>query len=580
MRFHREVTIGSSPADDFELLRHRAADLAGRLSKSAHGEATLSQERAVLRMLGVDGLDRAGRPLATELVDQFCGAGNARLAGGIVRPFVVALLEYDLAPRELALEVAAGHIDLTLEAELLDRPERRQATERHARGLVASALARFDANRTATHDMRDVLGMPPEPWLGIALRAAEVEAAASEARAVIRDGADLVRVRVPASWEFAEARRAAGLETPHRFQAAGVLSGRDARETHNARQASSGRSDTRAGRDQGWQRRIAGLTAARPSAEDRAGLLEDDPELVPAGSQRGLAALRSAADQAAAERGCYASLMTVTSAFAAPEQAVVAAFERIDLVEADPIREIVEDNVDPERALADHAFAHKLHARAGTRVVMGGGALALGADVASGIPPDAPTRAGRSLALQALGVELALVDGLDASRLLIGAMPGWISGEDDAQAILVQAWLRRLAFPGHRLVLEEPAADPPFTGRGFSLVTAMAGGETSIVVRDHAAGRVSDTAGNLRVAAAAGCALRLSLGDGRLYGDAAELAARTVKAANLTLQRLEQEGWGSLLGPRGESRAAVLGRAAVVERASDSGTAELILASL
>ena len=52
--------------------------------------------------------------------------------------------------------------------------------------------------------------------------------------------------------------------------------------------------------------------------------------------------------------------MTVTSAFAAPEQAVVAAFERIDLVEADPIRDIVEDNVDPERALADHAFAHRL----------------------------------------------------------------------------------------------------------------------------------------------------------------------------------------------------------------------------
>ena len=47
--------------------------------------------------------------------------------------------------------------------------------------------------------------------------------------------------------------------------------------------------------------------------------------------------------------------MTVASAFAAPEQAVVAAFERIDLVEADPIREIVEDNVDPGRALADHA---------------------------------------------------------------------------------------------------------------------------------------------------------------------------------------------------------------------------------
>ena len=40
-----------------------------------------------------------------------------------------------------------------------------------------------------------------------------------------------------------------------------------------------------------------------------------------------------------------------------PEGAVVAAFERVDLVEADPMAEIVAGGVDPDRALADHAFA-------------------------------------------------------------------------------------------------------------------------------------------------------------------------------------------------------------------------------
>jgi len=42
-----------------------------------------------------------------------------------------------------------------------------------------------------------------------------------------------------------------------------------------------------------------------------------------------MVALRKAVDEAAAQRRCYASMMTVTSAFAAPEQAVVAAFERM-----------------------------------------------------------------------------------------------------------------------------------------------------------------------------------------------------------------------------------------------------------
>ncbi len=555
---------------EVESLRQRAAGLAGRLSKAARGSATVAQERAVLRMLGVDGLDRAGHPLAAALLDRCCVEHPGHLAGGVILPFAVALLEYDLPPRELALEGAAGHIDLALEAELLARPDRRAAAERYARELVASALARFDANRTAAREMRDVLGLPDEPWLGIGLRAAEVESAAGEARAVIIDGADLVRVRVPASWELALARREAGLETPSRFGPAGVRYGRDARQTHNARQDR----DARASRE-ARKARLAQSDQRQP-----AGKIEDASELVPAGSQRGLAALRGAVDQAAAERGCYASLMTVTSAFAAPEQAVVAAFERIDLVEADPIREIVEDNVDPERALADHAFAHRLHARAGTGVVMGGGALALGADVASGIPADAPTRAGRSLALQALGVELALADGLGADRLLLGAMPGWIAGEGDARATLVQAWLRRIVFPGHRLVLEEPPADPPARGRTFALVTAMAGGEASIVVREHTPGRVCDVAGDLRAAAAAGCALRASLGDGSLYGDAAELAGRTVRAANEALEKLDAEGWTSLLGPRRDEARAGLGRAAVVERASDSGTQEFVLARL
>ena len=539
-----------------------------------------------MRMLGVDGLDRSGKPLAAQVVERFCGDDPACLARGIVLPFVVAMLEYDMPARELALDVASGHVDLVLESELLDRPERREAAVSRARETLASTLARFDENRTAAHDMRDVLGMPDEPWLGIALKSAEVEAAAAETRAVIRDGADLVRIRVPASWELAQARRAAGLEVPGRVEASGVSSGHDARDSHNSRNAGrngrpgggADRGRSRSGR--AWTARGRPLPPSGSEEREVAAERHEDEELVPAGSERGLEAVRAAADRAAAERRCYASLVTITSAFAAPEQAVVAASQRIDFVEADPIREIVEDNVDPERALADHAFAHRLHARAGTRVVMGGGALALGADVALGIPADAATRAGRSLALQALGVELALADGLPADRLLLGALPGWIAGERDARASLVQAWLRHRIFPDHRLVLEQDADDRAVRTQGSALVTAITGGRASIVIRDHAAGKVADFGAELRAAMAAGSAIRAALGDGRLYGDAEELAARTLREAELALRCLDEEGWVSLLGPEGEETAVSLGRTAIVDRAPDSGTARLLLAEL
>lgn len=511
----------------------------------------------MLRMLGVDGLDGAGHPLAASLVERYCGSDRGRLARGAILPFAVALLEYDLSPRDLALEVVSGAIDLGLEAELLERPDRLAAAETHAAGLLAAALARFDANRTAARDMRDVLGQAEEPWLGVALGADEIGPAAEEARMLLAEGADVVLIRVPASWEFAEARRQAGLEMTglFDFRQSGGSDGRGSAASKSARQ--------RGGRPR----------APLPPRIER--------DLVPAGSQRGLAELRRAVDEAAAERGCYASLMTETSAFAAPEQAVVAAFERIDLVKADPIREIVEDNVDPDRALADHAFAHRLHARAGSRVVMGPGPLALGADVASGIPASAAVRAGRALALQALGVELALADGLPANRLLLGAVPDWVAQDRNHRSILVQAWLRHLVFPDHRLVVEEPLCEVQPRGRDSALVAALSGAPAALVIRDRDAGRVADSAADLGAAAAAAAALRAALGVAELHGDAAELAVSILQAADAALEQLTGEGWGSLLGPAGSGQEVErLGRAAVVERATGPTSGERLLEGL
>jgi hypothetical protein len=549
-------------AGELEGIRRRASGLAAGFSKTARRSATISQERAVLRMLGIEGLDRSGRPLAAVLADCYSGSQPGRLARGILLPFSVALLEYELSPRELALDVAAGSVDLALEEELLARSDRLAAAERHAAGLIGSALARFDANKTASREMREVLGSPPEPWLGAVLAASEVRDAARETRTCVGEGVDVVQVRVPASWEFTEARRQAGLEAPDMFETSAHRHKREKRATPGGTARSTAQ-------------KVPGSSA----------MFRSENEPVPAGSQRGLAELRKAADEAGAERGCYARLMTVASAFAAPEQAVVAAFERMDLVEADPIREIVEDNVDPGRALADHCFAHRLQARAGCLVVIGAGPLAMGADVARGMPADASTRAGRALALQALGVELALADGLTVDRLLLGAVPSWVAEDGDPKEIFVEASLRRMLFPGHRLLIGE-AAELPAAGSVAALVTALSAGSAALVVRRRLGGRSGeaarggDSAAELRAAAAAASVLRGFLGDGTLHGEAAARADRTMAAANETLDRLASEGWASLLGPTGTDDAERFGSAAVVERALGPGSGAGMLEAL
>jgi len=83
---------------------------------------------------------------------------------------------------------------------------------------------------------------------------------------------------MPASWEFAEARRHVGLETPGLFEVEG--------RRHGGRRSGA-----------------RGQSAADRSASRRPGAFAPpqrfERDLVPAGSQRGLAALRKAADDAA-----------------------------------------------------------------------------------------------------------------------------------------------------------------------------------------------------------------------------------------------------------------------------------------
>src|SRR5690606_27631900 len=141
---------------------------------------TVGRERAMLRLFGVTGLDRAGRPLAGQVVDRYSGSDAGRLASGIALPFAMAPLEDDVGPQQLALDVASGAVDLALEAELLDRPDRRAMAEDEATRLARAAVARIDANRVARHELLDLLGDAPRPWVGTTVLAPAVDDAIDE----------------------------------------------------------------------------------------------------------------------------------------------------------------------------------------------------------------------------------------------------------------------------------------------------------------------------------------------------------------------------------------------------------------
>lgn len=190
----------------------------------ADASTTIGRERAILRLIGVGGVDRRGRPLASEVVEGFLGAGSGRLGGGILLPFAMALLEYDLGPQELALDVADGTIDFGIEAQLLRDPDRRAAAERQAQSLVDAALERIDANRTARRELTDLLGEPPRPWFGLTVLEPTLADASVEVRRLVSSGVDLLRIMVPVNRELAIAGGdAATAPAPSRLMPESVL---------------------------------------------------------------------------------------------------------------------------------------------------------------------------------------------------------------------------------------------------------------------------------------------------------------------------------------------------------------------
>jgi D-Lysine 5,6-aminomutase TIM-barrel domain of alpha subunit len=511
--------MSNQPVARVDRLVELAETIAAAWGARARLCTTVGQERANLRLLGVIGVDRAGRPLAGAAVDRYVAGRANRLAAGILLPFVAAMVEYDLSAQALALDVASGAVDLSLESEILNDPARRSVVEARAAALAASAFERIDANRTARLELLAVIGDAPRPWIGATTEEPDSADGAREAGAFVANGVDVVRVEVPASRELADRLHDAGFDLAP------------------------------------WRA--------------RGGSGPGEPDPAPSGSQRGLAEIRQAIDEAAAERRGYARLATAALPLAGPEQAVVAAFERVDIVDGDPIAEVVDGNVDPDRALADHAFAHRLIARSGSVVVIGAGPLVVAPDLARGAPSGPATLAGRALALQLLGAALARRDGIPANRVFVGAIPPWLIEERNSGALgIAQVLLRRAALPGQPLVFDEPETES--TGVRWR---AILGAALPLAEREGMIIRRTRSANAGRAVAETRAIVNVSADVAATYGPidprgiALEHARATVAAAIATLERLVADGWSSVLGsPLDRPGVPRLGADAVVER--------------
>jgi beta-lysine 5,6-aminomutase alpha subunit len=169
-----------------------ARDLAARAGQPivdmARSHTTVSIERAVLRLAGLQGADADGLPWANRLVDAV--AGRTGLGYGVALSAWDALITggYDNLA-QLAEAAARGRVAFRIPAGA-DATAARTA----AREALAAGLRRIDANRAQRQVMIEQTAEPPRPWIYLIVATGDIYEDIPQAQAAAREGADVIAV--------------------------------------------------------------------------------------------------------------------------------------------------------------------------------------------------------------------------------------------------------------------------------------------------------------------------------------------------------------------------------------------------
>jgi beta-lysine 5,6-aminomutase alpha subunit len=149
---------------------------------------TVSVERAVLRLAGLDGADADGMPWVNRLADSV--RESTGLGQGVALPVWDALLTGGYPTlRTLAADAAAGAVKFRL-PEGADAASARAA----ARAALAEGFAVIDRRRAERAEMISATADPAKPWIYLIVATGDIYEDIPQAQAAAREGADIVAV--------------------------------------------------------------------------------------------------------------------------------------------------------------------------------------------------------------------------------------------------------------------------------------------------------------------------------------------------------------------------------------------------
>ncbi len=176
--------------------RVAAEQIAAQVAEQIAGRTTVSVERSVTRLLGMDGADGLEVPLPNVLVDHVHDGGG--LGRGVAYWIGNAMLQTGRSPQQIAEAVSAGELDLFALAsgETAEETAIRERVTEECAARLREIRGRFDQRRAMRErlESNSSASTPPTPLRYVLTATGDVYEDVVHAKAVAQAGGDIVAV--------------------------------------------------------------------------------------------------------------------------------------------------------------------------------------------------------------------------------------------------------------------------------------------------------------------------------------------------------------------------------------------------
>ncbi len=174
-------------ADQVNRVKSIARHIATDIQSFIDHHSSISIERSVLRLFGVDGVDDTNTPISNCIMQSF--RHHNLLENGVSKPFVAAMILENTDVQITAQKIIHNEIDFT---KLYTVPN--QLIDQKLTELTSQAIKQLHNSVKNKSLKTDNLTLPPQPWKYLIVATGNIYEDVTQAKSAVRSGADIIAV--------------------------------------------------------------------------------------------------------------------------------------------------------------------------------------------------------------------------------------------------------------------------------------------------------------------------------------------------------------------------------------------------